>query len=634
MDPSVQNQLSIESRQHFKNVDAQGFSQFIHDSFQGTLTDINKKVEEIQSDASLKKSANPILATQYIEQLKNQGQKILNQYQDLSKLIEAGQVEQAKKVLYETNISSRLMTNYAWSKDEVKDSPLFNAQMKQAEYELRVSEFAYKQRHDADELKYKYDELSAKAKGNKGDGPGDGVETVTHDALTPDQAGVKTRSTFYSGLDQDKKSLTQTRLEWVFRSYDPNDKNNPIRKNPQTGQFEYNVDPTGTNSNFKSQKEASEADIKQYSNLRSLIDNGQLTNNRKDLSDFYRNNIQPAYRIVQQKTKFAEGTEAQFKPEIEKINKEIGNKEVVASYYSPTTKSYEKLKVSAADLVNVYTVKNNLSGSEDAQKALESNFGKEGARYLITNAGVRTTNDPYATAYNQATGIIKKNSQFAEILQRREQAFKGAQSSFIPSETEILPKSPAEEQNWQRRFITVAQNYKPSGANKGAADEFLDMVNSPAKDGVKSFSIVHDQNDRKWYLKVGAGKEAKMIPVDEKYINEWGFQTQNQFWNTYGNSLSIKNNTTTDIEGTKESSAYFMDRGNNPKYDVRYHLEGTGGNEFSVRMWIRDHATGKLLLGDHNIGVLGGPDAIMAALNSPEFYKSDLMIDGLLAKQK
>jgi hypothetical protein len=624
-DPAIQNQLRISAQYKYRTLDGDGFSRHLKESYEGNLKSIQQKVEEIQRQVGVDKTLDPRIASQQINSLKNAGTQLVDQYNQIGSLLEQGDIDGAKTALYNTNLSSSVVSNYSWSKttDKIVDSPLWKAHMDQVKYELDVLEFNYKKVHDREVLQAEL----LKAANKKG--PND-TETRTYPTPVDEHQGEKTEASFRQRTDELNEQGWQSTYQWVFESL-PRDKNNPVKYDPQTGKYIWNIDPKGIDSKYTSVDQAIKATGDRYKELRKLMDEGKLSDRQKS---FYTNTIHPLSQVITQRKDFIKKKEEEYKAVSDEQLQSMGIKDFALQYSDGTKMT--KLTLTSADMLKLYQYLEGGPGKETAEAQLRSKFGDKDFTYITSSATTKGARgiDAQGTLYEPYQKMKKafsSNKNLHSTILQKEADYKSAQMTFEPSQTDIIPKDETDNKYWNGQFSSIARQY---ASLNGASEykEFLDFLDSKPKNSrdVMTYSVVHDQDTDKWYLKAGLGEDQKEIEIDQRYVSGLGFKTYNEFWQKFGPALSLKNNTSTDLNGTRESSSYPMERPNS-KYQVRYHLEGDGRGTYNFRIWVRD-SQGNVLLDGTDPGIYGDRNVVMEAITNPQYLKSDLFIDGLLKK--
>src|SRR5690606_15101827 len=128
------------------------------------------------------KTLSPKQITQQIEQLKNVGTQLLDNYKNLSQLDE----EQLKTSLYKNSLQSSLMKGFSWTKESkvLKDNPIYEAEMKRLNYELEVGKFQWNKAKDQMDFALRKSKQDAELQSG-------GTSTISTVLNTPETEGMK-----------------------------------------------------------------------------------------------------------------------------------------------------------------------------------------------------------------------------------------------------------------------------------------------------------------------------------------------------------------------------------------------------------------------------------------------------------
>lgn len=604
--PDVQRQLSIEGR--FKYKDVQSADDFINtakSNYNRNLFEIDNKIQELQARSLVDKTLNSELVTRDINTLEQYKKNLSKELNNTIGILSNNDLDSAKAQLYNQDISANFMNTYSWSKekDKIIDSPLFDAHMKQANYELQQAKFAWdKEKDNRDyELKKKELELKQTKVGTKGSGTLSGMDTITNELPTNQSVGEKGSQSFYNDIKTLEGQLDQGINQTLFNLFnEPGSKaKNPIKITTENGQKVYrlNVDPNDPNA-YKSVNEANEIIGNTWAEARAAVKSGKAS---QQTSDDFNTLVDPIARKLDNARYTAKQIEEPFKQGIEKIKNEFGISDLNENLKLRLVSTGDTLEnISTKDIVNYALTQHSKDKStvEAAKQELIKSLGEYNADKLI-QFGVYKSKD-----YNKAEKIInavKKNKSLVDIYQNRESKFKDAQNSFNQYETTITASTAEEKERMRQIFLKSSEKFNVNNNTKDFVG-YLETDGSEkanAKVRANVYSTIYDRNDNSYYLKVTRGNnDNTTIKVDAQLFTDIGFSTSNPFWDKFGADLSQTKGSTTDVKNTGSVNAYQLQKANdNLNYTVTYHLKGLGNGLYSMYIYAYDKSGNPVISG-------------------------------------
>lgn len=626
--PDVQKQLNIEGWWKFKGATPEQMGSYITENANIELKDIETTIRNLQIKAATDATVNPTQIQSQVDQLKNRANQIKAEHQDNSDLLTSGKDAQLKAKLAQQGITSNFIN--AYSTEIMKKNPLWEAKMDIAKYELDQSKFAlsqneftYKQFQDNRLLDLEQQKLLLKAKG-KLDANGNPIpdtEAFTVKGNIPEEAGKLGSTTFEQHYQEKVDQMNQGQMGLVFSTVNNSDLTesgfNPIVIDPATGRYKLNVDPAGKTGYTSAQQAQAEYD-RLYTEGRTQIMGGTA---KQTLKNSYQE-LDPLLRTVRSLS----ATRDLYSGE----KQDLINEEK------------KKANVSNPDYIEAYAVENKLGGWENSLKRLQQKYGEDWKSGMGINEGIYASEasrmpSPNGTNYSEYKNSVGKLDQSLAIkLQGIEDKYRNSQMVLNPLTSTILANKPEEKENI-RQIISTFSEAKTEG--NGAYGDFRKLLATkpdPHQDS-DIYGFQQDPLNHKFYVTVKRGKgQPEKMEISEQEFNQLpGAQSTNQFWQKFGDDLSLTNNTTTDVpiptpNGLTKpgglNTAYLLDMPPTSKYEVRYHVTGDGNGSYNLKMYILDKK-GNVLGNSINPGLKTGMNGIMLALDQ---FKNDQLIQSLL----
>lgn len=630
--PDVQRQLNIEGWWKFKGTTPEQLGTYLTENANIELKDIETTIRNLQLKAATDATANPTQINSQIDQLKNRANSIESEHADNSTLLTEGKDAQLKSKLAQQAITSNFIS--AYSSEIMKKNPLWEAkldiakfELDQAKFTLNQDEFKYKQKHDLDLLDLEQQKLLLKAQGtldengNPIDG-GTGIFTVKGNV--PEEAGKLGSTTFEQHYQEKVQQMNQGQMGLVFSIVNnsdlPESGFNPVAIDPQTGGYKLNVDPSGK-TGYQTAQQAQQEYDRLYTEGRTQIMGGTA---KQTLKNSY----------------------AELDPLIRTVRALGDKKQILDSKKQTTIDEIKKItNVSNPDFIEAYIVENQMPGWKNSQARLTQKYGtnwKSGLGIDIPPAGYRGGSETYNNSniqeYNKFSSTFDKS--IAPKLQAVEDEYRDSQLVLNPLVSTILANKPEERQNIRNIMSTFA-NAQTEGNNAYSKFRKLLATETGNSEQPDRYGLYQDPLNKKFYVTVqrGKGQPEKMEVTEQEFNQIPGAQSTNQFWQKFGDDLSLTNNTTTDVpiptpNGLTKpgglNTAYILEMPPTSKYEVRYHVTGDGNGGYNLKMYVLDKK-GNILSSALNPGLKTGMNGIMTALDR---FKADQYIDALLNLNK
>lgn len=627
--PDVQKQLNIEGWWKFKGATPEQMGSYITENANIELKDIETTIRNLQIKAATDATANPTQIQSQVDQLKNRANQIKAEHQDNSDLLTSGKDAQLKAKLAQQGITSNFIN--AYSTEIMKKNPLWEAKMDIAKYELDQSKFAlsqneftYKQFQDNRLLDLEQQKLLLKAKG-KLDANGNPIpdtDVFTVKGNMPEEAGKLGSTTFEQHYQEKVDQMNQGQMGLVFSTVNNSDLIesgfNPVTLDPATGRYKLNVDPIGKTGYTSAQQAQAEYD-RLYTEGRTQIMGGTakqtLKNSYQELDPFIR-----SVRALSDRKQILDSKKQVIIDEERRITGD-----------------------SNPDYIEAYIVQNKSTGWESSLRRLQQKYGVDWEKGLGIKGPEKTNMRGDFTGYEQGPKEGEYNSfknkfdkSLAPKLQQVESEYRDSQMVLNPLTSTILANKPEEKENI-RQIISTFSEAKTEG--NGAYGDFRKLLATKPDPNQDSdiYGFQQDPLNHKFYVTVKRGKgQPEKMEISEQEFNQLpGAQSTNQFWQKFGDDLSLTNNTTTDIpiptpNGLTKpgglNTAYLLDMPPTSKYEVRYHVTGDGNGSYNLKMYILDKK-GNVLGNSINPGLKTGMNGIILALDQ---FKNDQLIQSLL----
>lgn len=632
--PDVQKQLSIEGWWNFRGSTPTQLGEYITQNANLEIENINSNIRSLQLKGATDATANKSQIASQIEQLKNRAIQIQDEHTSNSELLLEGKESQLKTKLAQQGITSNFIN--AYSTEISRKNPLWEVKMDIAKYELDVAKsnldvekFKYQKEKDVldRELEAQKALLKFQGKLDENGNPISAPDVFTVKSNNPEEAGRLGSSTFEQHYQEKVAQMSQAQMGLVFSIVNNSDLTesgfNPITIDPATGGYKFNVDPTGKTGFTTVQQAKAEYD-RIYTEGRTQIMGGTA-----------KSTLKQAY--------------AELDPILRTVRNLESRKKILDSKKQVVIDEIKKANPSAnPDFVEAYIVKNNLVGWENSKARLVQKYGPNwavglGIEYTPTSAPSTTPGN--VPTFNRVGG---KNSEeykkfassfdksLAPRLQAIEDEYRNSQMVLNPLTSTVLANKPEEKENIRQIFSTFATATTRGNDAYGAFRKLIATKPEPGKED-DIYGFQQDPLDKKFYITIkrGKGQPEKMEITEAEFNQIPGAQSTNQFWQKFGDDLSITNNTTTDVpiptlDGVAKpggiNTAYILEMPPTSKYEVRYHVTGDGVGAYNLKLYILDKK-GNILSSSLNPGFKTGMSGIMTSLDK---LKNDQIIEALL----
>lgn len=614
-DPSVQNQLRIDAKFHYRGMDGQSIYNQLKDNYQQNIDLINKKINSIKSDAAISKRYSSEQIQNTINSLHDTMDSYAMEFNQAMDYLNNNDIDTAKTMLFSRDYGLQLATNYSWSEisNVVKESPYFNAHMALLNYSLNKGRAEDEAKYRALEYDLHKQEFNLKYRkaiaGQIGGGIlADGTESISGAIPTDKVNADRTEETYNQKTKVLSDQLTQAQLGLAWQKYNMQGddlSNSPVKKMPD-GSFQYNY---GQGAPFKNMAEAAIQFQKDYA---SMYNENKSGNPRKfvadgfstidDLLDNVVNRNQKASEIINKTTTILQPVKNQIEQQTKSITPVTVSFPKLDNKYSndPFAKAHQILygnswDITAADVIDAIhgsSSKIRIDTSEHADNPRI--FLKKGSQEAeLTGVGAYDKIMGLYRKVNSKLNSIKDYPEYKTAMENRQKDFKNLQSSFDPVQTTILASDPKSKEEFRQLFDNIAQSRNVNG-NTNDFRKLLSKSGNSTDDKVVNsniYSTIYDRNTNKYYIVVSHDGKDDQLEVDASAFRKLGINPSNPAWDKYGNKLEINEGANT---GSSIENAYRMHAPAGSKYQVKYHLINNGDDTYSVKLFIQDQ-TGKLV---------------------------------------
>lgn len=630
--PDVQEQLGIDGWARYRGATPTQLWQSQKANVGSFINTAQATIRDLQVKMATDKTVNAADYTKQINALKEQVQGQKDNFDGFSSLLQQNPAA-AKSQLIQNETLHNLIGAYSYQ--TMKKSPLWEANMESAKYELDLTKFQleqekfkYQQKHDTDVLNADLQKalISASGKKKNADGTDAGgvYSTITN---VPEALGKLNDKTFDDLHNAKREQVNQGTYGAVFDMYNASAHDgrdfNPIRKDAATGELRFNVDPTGT-TGYTSMEAAHNAYRKAYADGREAVNAGRA--NPATMRSY------DALDAPLRDLKAMDAKAAELNTEKSAIVREVGR----------TT------GVSNTDYIDAYAVDHKLVGAFQSESRLKAKYGQDWRSGLGIDDQpyIPNSSSPYEVAPNisgfdknlkEYTSFSKKFDQnLAPRFQELQNKYRDAQQQNYPIQSSIISNEPKEKEDVRQKFITEANARTSGDATIAKSAEDFQSVLSDSKEKFKDniYGARFDPSTNQYFLTVQRDATSKPaeLPVDRATFEKFpGLIAQNDFQNKFGSTLALSGGVTTDIPG---STPFVMKRAYDSKYDVRYHVFQNSSGGWDVKLAIKDAKTGNDITGMQPTGLSTSKTGIMSFLQtlqqSDQYVESYIPADILL----
>lgn len=578
--PDIQNQLSISGRYKYRGYDGATLSKTITNNYYESAKGIEDKIKDLQLKQTTDRTQNASSIARDIQNLKNTGTQLLNQYNQSMEIYQAGGDDALKAHLYKTNFQSDLINSFSYGKtqQEIVANPLWEAQMKQKQYELELMKANHTWEKDRFTLALKAAKLN-----EDGTSSITGASTQVSDLPVSEQQAHLGEATYKAQLNSLKANANVIQYRYL-NSLVPNG-GIPPYKQSSNGSWVYNVGAGG----YKTVDDARNMATSIYNNAKDAHMNGTAT---QSVERFF-SELDPVMRDIKNMELTSKKIDAQYiatpsqKQSLDFLNNlSIPFMRDNGYLHAPTQEG----TLSSDDLYKYAIATSSSPSKGEAEKALQGKYGED----AVSNIGKSLQSaDPRVgpvNKYQELLNTIRNDKNLQSYYESRNNAYRDAQSAFVTPHIAFVTPDDKSHENMVQRYRPILQDIYRVGEsdNVKKALEWLDDKNS--KNTSLGYYKVGDQG----YLTLSRGtKDMVSVPIDLKTLQSIpGVNLQNAFWQLHGSTLSLTGRTSTDInyDGSPGGSAtaFSIPSTRDNKYRVKYHLSSLGDGGYSMKLYITD----------------------------------------------
>lgn len=623
--PDVKNQLRISGQYAYRGYDQQSLAESVRDQYKSMIKQTNDQIEDLRLKMTVDKTIDGVAVTRQIDQLKQAGSRIVEDYKSYASLI-ATNPEAAKAALYQNNLASNLMKSFSWTKESSKvvDNPLYKAQLDMLKYNLDVANYnldvvAEARMSRKDELDYDAKIKELQAKKLKGEGQGPGESNITYNPRNVEQEqGIANASTFMDNYEQTKQNYSEIASEGVNMIAGISGIVPPKIKNAQ-GMWIWNP----------AYKDTKLAEYK-FKRIMEEAEKHYRAGKAGDATKTMFTKLDPLMRTLQNMDNVIKTADESLSRESRETIKKIGEKGL-----NP-------------DLIDYWITENDKGpGAESAARKLEDKYGSNWKskikdliypRYTVTTMGSSFRPDVgtgvHYESYQKLSKALKENKNILPDISRREEIYRNAQVRFNPVQGDITAGKPESIREINQAYMS-ALGTLAQGNNSGAVNRLLEWTQDDKDEKITSnlYGGYFNRFSGKAYLTIRRGEEVREVEVPVETFTNLGFKTNDPFWDIHGDDLALSGNTKTDNRNLGGGDAYDIPMPQGSRYQVKYHLAGTGGGNYAMRVFVYDAQGNTLLDGaSYSPSSLGRFMTGSEVMTARETLQNEAVIQGLINK--
>ncbi len=643
----IKNQIRIDGQYAYRGFDQEGLANSVRKNYQQAIDNTNTDVQEMRTQMATDKTVDKVLLSRKIKERIDAGAKLTEDYKQYAGLI-ASDPESAKVALYQNNLTSNLMNSFSWSKGSQKivDNPLFKAKMDMLNYNLQTSKFEWDVKKDKADLQIKeaqlqIDKEKLSIEKNKAKNGGADVSTQTVYGNVPEEEGKLGESTFTESLNSIKGQYSNETAKYVNMLAADGQQPNP--KKLVDGQYVWNIGPGGYTDKAAAEK-AYDSLFKDATEKYTAGKGSHIVNSMMAATD-------PLLRQINNMETKKKEIEESYNKEAGVVDKQVQGKvsqlkdikwtlDIPNDENAPLgTVNTKNISISPKEILNAI---NGVKGGN-----LTAEYDKRGSvsfHYKVGDKVIDIDSSTQPALYSvllgresQIKSYLPKGSQnlYSQAILNKEQAYKNAQSAYVPSNTAILTPKTEDRLIVNQTFANVLSSLA-QGNNSGQIKNLLEWTGDGKKPGDKidqnTYGVRYDRASNRTYAWIQRGGEKREVEVPKNLAQQLpGISLSDPFWDKHGADLDVSGNTTTDVRHVGELSAYMVPTLPNSQYSVKYHLVGDGSGKYSMKLYIRDK-NGNIVLDGQSYnppnltGLMDGTQ-IMTAIQT---LQSDAVIQGLI----
>lgn len=563
---NVQQQLQINGKFQYRGQSLEQLYQQLGQHTKETIDHNNSIILSLQAKAATgdTEAANDIAA---LKQMNLSTEKSFSSYAEALKT----NPDAVKAALASEQTLNSLIGAYSYQ--VMEKSPLwetsfeqnkFNVQTRQWEldYSLKKDEFAWKQYTDQLNFSLKAEENRKKKDGDTG--------IITPAAVNPTEV-VKDENTARMAVAGAQDNYTQTMRELAanLAISSPDRVVPPYYKDPVTNRWEPNVGP---GKGYKTEGEANHVSQTLVGIAKDAYINGTLTGANGSLME----TAESKYKNLLNTKKVVEDVETLFSPQ---------TKQLASLLKKETNGSIER----AGDFVKAVMIDDKLPGAEAAQASLIQKYGIDWRKKI----GIEGTRDEKGTLpgysekdYKAAKEKLRSNTQFSNIIQAKDRAYKERQSTEVGYNVTLNTVDSKTKEGAKNTFAAIvgaATSLNPP-SSKGEYKDFEAMLSGKDVDqNVYSHYINPITQQGTLTISRGNDKVSINVPASE-ILRYWPeSSTYSAFREKFQPAIDFNRGMYT---GTDYTDAYKVNTGAASPYIVKYHVIPTGNGSYRLKWWV------------------------------------------------
>jgi hypothetical protein len=640
-DPRAHNQLNIEADYFYGLQDPNTIAQNLHKNYSNTVKTYNDQIKAIQLNDATNKNSNSVQSAATIDGLKKLATNKLNEYNNMVAMLQRDPAS-AKAALYRAQKEQEYINTYAYQNttQEIKANPLFAAQMQQANYQLKLSEFALKQKTQAFNENLASMKFAAQQAKEAAKLQGGGQTDVP--AAVSETEGMKGQAEFEQTKQNAFNSMMDTKYRMLNAVSSTTDHKEPYKQN-DNGQWVLNVGGDGYESAADARQAEADLWYSIYHNDYDATATPMVQKYMDELQPLERNyrNIEATQSRIDARTKDIMNN-IKTSPDIKKL---LGDSSTYDINYSTGTlfgpKEAKNIQLSNQDLMDAAIIKS--SGYDPSRKPWQDdgkitnpvvadavnrlsaklkNVGAGSYGNLLEGTGIYAGKSEILGKIRQLTSAFQNNDALKSGVSSISKLYADAQQGTQTFEHVFTLATPKDRAKVVQQMSGLLGPTLDETSNKGPAKDFLELVSD---NKVQNLRLSwQSQPDNSGILIARSGDETKKVHIPANVMQNAAFYKPiSAFEQRFGQSLNLTKNTTTDVVNYDQKASSNKDGGrataytiNTGNYTVKYQVQGDGsGSNYFIRGWIMDK-NGKTLVNNQplnlpNMPVWGDKSQIM-----------------------
>lgn len=581
--PEVQQQLSIDGEFKYRGQSPDALYQSLTTSTQSQIDTINDSISKLQIRSSTDKTLDPQAIDSELNTLKLHAAQLRDAYTRNVNLL-ATNPSALKAAITAQEISSNFIG--AYTSEIAVDNPLWDAYMKEQDFDLDKKKFIWQQEMDLEDLNIDKQKLEldkqklqldvSKAANEAAKKKSEAQPYSTSPSIVDESLGKVNSTTFSESLQQKKVEYGRDMQKYANLLAAEAGRPLPWKENAD-GTYSPNIGPN-TSTQYQNDRAPWQTTEQLLKAANQGYSNGQPSTTAKIAIDALKkkkDNINASEKIMSD------------------INSEFNTKLQQAGVSAEET---PYILAAIAD--------GNSDGADDIRKKLQNTYGQNYKSVLGIEDFSASTDEfgnpiyiPGANFQRFAAAKRSINGKLKSLISDRELAFKNAQGQLQSADIQLNYTKEAEElaiiQDFDKvvKLATAGKN-----ATKGDAAKVSSLLERDNNKGnVNTYYTQFDDKTQTGSITVRRGtndsETISGIPRSDYFTIFPDLVADNTFNNKFKDRLELSNWKTTDVFNSGRMDSYLLDNDKKSDYTVQYHLlEGTSPGTYKLKLWVANKA--------------------------------------------